>query len=80
MIRLVGILVGVPSSLTRDNVDPCRDAGRDVLGVRLDLIGIEVFVVSELESVLEGVADSVLEGVVDSVLEGVRRPKDAESE
>jgi hypothetical protein len=62
--RLVGILVGVPSSLTRESVDPCREAGRDVgrdvLGVRLDLIGIEVLVVS--------------------VLEGVGRPKDAESE
>lgn len=60
--RLVGILVGVPSSLTRDMVDPCRDtgrdAGRDVLGVRLDRIGIEVFVVN---SVLEGVRRSKVE-------------------
>lgn len=48
---LVGILVGVPSSLTRDKVEPWRDAGRDVLGVRLDRIGIEVFVVSVLEGV-----------------------------
>lgn len=68
-IFLVGILVGVlPSSLTRDKVEPCLEAGLDegldVLGVKLDLIGIDVFVVT----------------VVVSVLEGVRRPYDAESE
>lgn len=68
-IFLVGILVGVlPSSLTRDNVEPCLEAGfdvgLDVLGVRLDRIGIDVLVVIE----------------VVSVLEGVRRPYDAESE
>lgn len=49
-IFLVGILVGVPSSLASDNVEPCLDAGllagRDVLGVKLDLIGIDVFVVN----------------------------------
>lgn len=49
--RLVGILVGVPSSLTRDRVEPCRDVGLDVLGVKLDRIGIEVFVVNVLEGV-----------------------------
>lgn len=49
--RLVGILVGVPSSLTRERVDPCREAGRDVLGVRLDRMGIEVLVVSVLVGV-----------------------------
>lgn len=68
-IFLVGILVGVlPSSLTRDNVEPCLEAGLDegldVLGVKLDLIGIDVFVVI----------------VVVNVLEGVRRPYDAESD
>lgn len=61
---LVGILVGVPSSLTSDKVEPCREVGLEVLGVKLDLTGIEVFVVV----VLEGVRD------------GVRRPKEAESD
>lgn len=55
---LVGILEGVPSSLTSESVEPCRDAGFEVLGVRLDRTGIEVLV------------DNVLEGVRD----GVRRP------
>jgi hypothetical protein len=64
--RLVGILVGVASSLlASDNDEPWRDAGllvgRDVLGVRLDRTGIEVLVVS-------------------SVLEGVRRPMLTESD
>lgn len=57
--RLVGILEGVPSSLIRDKVDPWRETGREVPGVRLDLIGIDVFVVVV---------------VVVRVLEGVRRP------
>ena len=68
-IFLVGILVGVlPSSLTRDKVEPCLEAGLDVgldeLGVKLDRIGIDVFVVI----------------VVVNVFEGVRRPYEAESE
>lgn len=49
--RLVGILDGVPSSLTSDKVEPWRDAGLDVLGVKLDLTGIDVFVVNVLEGV-----------------------------
>jgi len=49
--RLVGILVGVPSSLTSDKVEPARDVGRDPLGVTLDRTGIDVFVVSVLEGV-----------------------------
>lgn len=53
-ILLVGILVGVPSSLIRDKVDPCRDAGLEVLGVKLDLTGIEVRLVNVV-NVLEGV-------------------------
>lgn len=57
--RLVGILEGVPSSLMRDRADPWRETGREVPGVRLDLIGIDVFVVVV---------------VVVKVLEGVRRP------
>lgn len=48
---LVGILDGVPSSLTSDSVEPALDAGRDVLGVKLDLSGIDVFVVNVLEGV-----------------------------
>lgn len=48
---LVGILDGVPSSLISDNVEPARDAGLDVLGVKLDLCGIDDFVVNVLEGV-----------------------------
>lgn len=65
-IFLVGILVGVDSSLlANDNDEPWRDAGLlvgrdDVDGVRLDLTGIDVFVVN--------------------VLDGVRRPALTESE
>lgn len=61
---LVGMRVGVPSSLTSDRVEPCRDAGLLVPGVMLDLTGIDVLVVN----------------VVVRVLEGVRRPKEAESD
>jgi hypothetical protein len=61
---LVGILVGVPSSLTSESVEPCRDAGLLVPGVMLDLTGIDVLLVK----------------VVVRVLDGVRRPKDAESD
>ena len=45
---LVGILDGVPSSLTKDIVDPCLDGvpcrltGRDPPGVMLERIGIDV--------------------------------------
>lgn len=52
---LVGILDGVPSSLISDRVEPALDtgldAGLDELGVKLDLSGIDVFVVSVLEGV-----------------------------
>lgn len=50
-ILLVGILDGVPSSLTSDSVEPALEAGREVLGVKLDLSGIDVFVVNVLEGV-----------------------------
>lgn len=67
---LVGILEGVPSSLTRERVEPCRepcrDAGLEVPGVRLDLIGIDVFVVKVVVKVVD--------------LDGVRRPNEAESD
>lgn len=52
---LVGILEGVPSSLTSERVEPCREAGLEVLGVRLDRTGIEVLVVNVLEGVRDGV-------------------------
>ena len=45
-------------------MDPCREAGLLVHGVKLVLIGIDVLVVM----------------VVVIVLDGVRRPKEAESE
>lgn len=61
---LVGILEGVPSSLISDKVDPCRDAGLEWPGVKLDLTGIDVLVVN----------------VVVKVLDGVRRPNEAESD
>lgn len=51
--RLVGILVGVPSSLTSDKVEPARDVGREPLGVTLDRTGIDVFI--DVVIVLEGV-------------------------
>lgn len=62
---LVGIRVGVASSLASDKEEPWRDVGllvgRDVLvGVKFDRIGIDVFVVN--------------------VLDGVRRPKLTESD
>lgn len=67
-IFLVGILVGVPSSLTSDKVEPCLEVGLDVPGVILDRTGIEVLVVV------------VVDVRVVNVLEGVRRPIDAESD
>lgn len=67
-ILLVGILVGVPSSLTSDKVEPCLEAGLDVPGVKLERTGIEVLVVV------------VVDVLVVNVLEGVRRPIEAESD
>lgn len=41
--------VGVASSLlASDNDEPWRDVGRDVLGVKLDRTGIDVFVVNNV--------------------------------
>lgn len=66
-IFLVGILVGVDSSLLASDTDePWRETGLlvgrdDVEGVKLDLIGIDVF-------------------VYNGVLEGVLRPALTESE
>ena len=53
----LGILDGVPSSLASDSVEPWRECGllvgRDVLGVRLLLTGIDVL--DGVNKVLDGV-------------------------
>lgn len=68
--RLVGIRVGVPSSLLiSDKEEPCLEGGLEPPGVTLDLTGIEVF--------LDGVRRPMLSlsesAVVDTVLDLVNR-------
>lgn len=71
---LVGILDGVPSSLASDKVDPWREVGLDVFGVKLDRTGIDVLVVSVLEGVRRPIeaesewSESAVEAVRDFVL------------
>ena len=73
---LCGILEGVVSSLlTSDIVEPWRDparlVGREVLGVRLDRIGIDVLDV--VDSVLDGVRRPSSESAVEAVRDLVDR-------